>query len=398
MFANKVPFNDFKERRMKCKNEADKRGLSGLMIWSRGGGTFDRYADVDFLANYYQQRCYLPDHMPFWSGRSHCVLLISVEAEPVLIVSSPEYRKDLVTVEDVRYGVDFIGECVKAMKELGMDHGKLGLIGGDVFTFANGQTMVRALPDIEWIPSDDILTPIRMVKSPREIECIKEACRIGTEAVKLIMNNITEGKTESEVIAPAIAKIIAEGAALYFVVTSSGPYCNAAHSIDFPGYDGQRKLERGEIFRVDLILSYQGYLCDFGRSAVVGNTSTIQQKELLDRVKDACEYVVSHIKPGISIRELCSLGDKYLTMNGISLSADQTDPSKIYAAYPPHWGHSLGMTWERPWMIEEENMVLKSNMYLAIEKSLYQPGVGTVFYEHNLIVTEVGNLVLTQTE
>lgn len=77
------------------------------MIWSRGGGTWDRYAGAEYFANHYQQRCYLPDQEPLWSGRSHCVLMIPAVGEPVLIVTTMEFRKDLVAIEDIRYSTDF---------------------------------------------------------------------------------------------------------------------------------------------------------------------------------------------------------------------------------------------------------------------------------------------------
>ncbi|WP_160848625.1 M24 family metallopeptidase [Pontibacillus yanchengensis] len=395
MLQNNVPFHEFHERRSQCVSQASDRGLNGLMVWSRGGGTFDRYADVDYLANHYQQRCYLPDYMPLWSGRSHCVLFIPVEGEPILVVSSPEYSIDLIAVSDVRYSNDFIGECRRAIYDLNMDEGKVGLVGADVLPFAYSQKLFAETPELEVATADDIVQHTRMIKSPREEACINEACRIGTSAVNQIMRNVSEGKTESQIIAPAIETVVEEGAVVYFVITSSGSYINYAQSVDFPGYDHQRKVENGELFRVDLIISYQGYMCDFGRSCVVGHTPSIPQQEMLDMVTDACEHVIQSIQPGLRVKDLCRIGDNYLEERGVSFAVDQTNADVIYAGYPPHWGHGLGMSWERPWLVKEEEMTLEPNMFLAIEKSLYKPGVGTVSYEQNIKVTENGACILT---
>ena len=68
MLTSNINQQEFVDRRNKCKDEAIKLGFKGLMVWSRGGGSFDRYADNSYLANHYQQRCFLPDFMPLWSG------------------------------------------------------------------------------------------------------------------------------------------------------------------------------------------------------------------------------------------------------------------------------------------------------------------------------------------
>ena len=398
MLFENILKDDFIKRQNICKNEIKRRGLTGLMIWSRGGGVFDRYADVDYLANHYQQRCYLPDNLPLWSGRSHSVLFITTDSKPILIVSSPEYKNELIMVDDIRYNTNFYDEIFKVIEELEMNNGKIGIIGSDVMTYHHFNQIDNLISNLEFIESDDILSKVKMIKTPREIKSIKEACRIGTKAIDITMSNVEEGKTESQVIAPALEHVFSEGAALYFTVTSSGPYVNSAHSKDFPGYDNSRLLNKGEIFRIDLIIVYEGYICDFGRSTVVGGDLTNKQKEMLDGVTAACEYVIDKIKPGISVKEICEFGDNYLTENNVIISTDYDDSSKIYSAYPPHWGHGIGMTWERPWLVKDEEIIIKENMYLAIEKSLYCPDVGTVSYEQNILVTEKGSEILTKSK
>ena len=119
---------------------------------------------------------------------------------------------------------------------------------------------------------------------------------------------------------------------------------------------------------------------------------------MIETVTESCEYVISLIKPGVAVSDIVKAGDLYLKNRGISLASEQSDPEEIYAAFPPHWGHGIGMTWERPWFIEEEGMIVQENMYLAVEKCLYKPGIGTVNYEQNLLVTATGCEVITTTQ
>ncbi len=57
-----IPREEYKLRRMRCAEEAKKRGLKGLLVWSKGGGNVDRYANVMYLANYYSPFPHIPDN------------------------------------------------------------------------------------------------------------------------------------------------------------------------------------------------------------------------------------------------------------------------------------------------------------------------------------------------
>lgn len=398
MFANNIPTEDFKTRIAYCQQEAAAKGLSGVMVWSRGGGSFDRYADVDYLANFYQQRCYLPDNPPFWSGRSHCVLVIPATSDPVLLVSSPEYQEQLIAVEDIRFSPNLPKLCCDTLSELGMSDHSIGLIGGDVLPYSLSTQLNEQLPQMKMVPVDFMLSDIRGVKTAREQQSIQEAARIGSKAMDILMSNVSADKTESEVIAPAIEYIISQGAVLYFVVTNSGKEAYAAHSADFPGYDRINKLKNGDLFKVDLIIAFEGYLSDFGRTTVVGCQATVVQREMLELVTAACEHVINQIKPGRLVKDLCNSGDQFLLDHGVGFSSVPTDPEVTYAAYPPHWGHGLGMTWEQPYFTSEEEVAIQAGMCIAIEKSLYRQDVGTVFFEQNMLVTETGIELLTDTK
>ncbi|MFO7729657.1 MAG: Xaa-Pro peptidase family protein [Spirochaetia bacterium] len=399
MFMTNVPHSEFRQRRIQLQNYAHEFGLEGILVCSRGGGTFDRYAGGAYFANHYQQRCYLPDNLPLWSGRSHSLLLIPSSGEPILLVSTREFRRDLVSINDVRYGDDFYELFTHAAQENGMGAGRIGIIGEDVLPLSMYRRMGERLPRLDLISCDHLFERMRTIKTPREIEAIESASRIGSAAVEMIMNGVQPGKTESEVIAPALAYCVEQGAAIYFVVTSSGPYSEAVHSIDFPGYDSIRKLEAGELFKVDLIISYEGYISDFGRTTVVGAAAaegqavtapTPLQQKMIETVTSACEEIISVIRPGIEVSELFRLGNEYLKNHGISLASVQDEVGTIYAAFPPHWGHGLGLTWEQPWIVENQKAVLQKGMYMAVEKALYSPGVGTVTYEQNVLITREG--------
>lgn len=44
---------------------------------SRGGGTFDRFANVFYVSGHYQSYAYLPETPGLFSGSSHAALVVS---------------------------------------------------------------------------------------------------------------------------------------------------------------------------------------------------------------------------------------------------------------------------------------------------------------------------------
>jgi Xaa-Pro dipeptidase len=396
MFMNDVPHEQFHKRRLQLRDAAAKMNLKGVIVCSRGGGTFDRYSGALYFANHYQQRCFLPDNLPHWSGRSHSFLFIPVLGDPVLLVSTTEYRKDLVSIADIRFSNDIYQLLADTAREKGMDSGAVGIIGEDVLPYKTYRLLRERLTLLELVPCDSTFEMMRTIKTDREILSIRKASAIGSEAMRLIMENVAAGKTESEIIAPGIAHVIAKGAALYFVVTSSGLHSDAVHSLDFPGYASDRRLKNGELFKVDLIIAYEGYISDFGRTGVVGGKASPAQRALIETVTAACEEIISRIRPGRAIAQLCRIGDDFLRRHNVSLAEEtQDDPEKMYAAFPPHWGHGIGLSWEEPWLVESDPAIVQEGMYIAVEKALFQPGIGAVTYEQNLLVGAEGAEVLT---
>ena len=89
-------------RRARALTAADELGLTGLLVWSRGGSSYDRYADVYYLANHYMALFHAVDNPPHWASRGHCALVMPLHGEPALLLPADNWRPDEVTVGDVR--------------------------------------------------------------------------------------------------------------------------------------------------------------------------------------------------------------------------------------------------------------------------------------------------------
>jgi Xaa-Pro dipeptidase len=382
---------EYRERRRRFAGCISGAGMDAAVVISRGGGTFDRFANVFYLTGHYQSYSYLPETPGLFTGRSHAALVLSASGEAVLCVSVPEVDTGRLAVDDVRYGDEFAATIAKACRDLGADPGRLAVVGNDVMP-AQMWLRLRDLLGFEVMHDlEDQLTALRRIKSQAERSLVRAAAAAGRRAVTAFLKMLRPGTSEAEAVAAATAVAVADGAGVYFAAVSSGPQSGYYAATPLPGY-GTRRLQDGDLVRIDLGIVLDGYLCDFGRTAVVGTPSGDQDR-LWVTLTGALDRVIDGLSPGMATADLVAVGDEALACAGVGTGA--AGPSGMYASYPAHWGHGLGLGWERPWLVSSELLTLEPGMVLAVERAISLDGVGTVAAEQNLLLTETGAELLT---
>src|SRR3954468_19405507 len=101
----RITAGEFRERQDRARAAAQARGLDGLLVWSRGGHTTDRFYDVHWLAGYTSQFPFIPDG-PGWSARSHAALIVPVDGPTVLVADMPAFRDDLAVADRIEQADD----------------------------------------------------------------------------------------------------------------------------------------------------------------------------------------------------------------------------------------------------------------------------------------------------
>ncbi len=108
-----------------------------------------------------------------------------------------------------------------------------------------------------------------MIKSPRELELIREASDAGNRIIDAIMRAAKPGVTEAEAVAAGYAIAVPECVAVLQTAVASGPASNAFARGGIPAWTN-RVLEEGDLFHLDSFGFRNGYQYDFGRGLVVG--------------------------------------------------------------------------------------------------------------------------------
>jgi Xaa-Pro dipeptidase len=369
-----IPRSEFVARQDRARELAEKHGWAGLAVFGRGGGTYDRHGDLLYLSGHYQAFVHLRDRPPLWSGRSHALLILPVDGDSVLLCSAPELDPD-IAVTDVRMASDFTADAADLLRGLGSG----GVSGLDVVPTSIG----HYLPLDGFAPAEDMLELLRRRKSPREEEVLRRACSIGTEAVDALIDAASPRVTEGEAVAAAARAALAAGAWLYLVALAAGDRASNYTGRPLPGYRPERRFEEGELARLDLILVYEGYYCDFGRSWVVGGPGLNEPADRLIAVlREALESACAAARAGATAGDIVAAGEGAL-LEGYSTS------------YPPHWGHGLGLGWEGPWLLPGSREQLETSYALAIETAITSPDGLVAAAEDNVLIAADGCDILS---
>ena len=228
---------------------------------------------------------------------------------------------------------------------------------------------------------------LRMVKDEYEIECTKEACRVGDLIIQAIEQKVQDGsiKTESDV-ALLIEKMLRENGCekTGFDTLAAGPERSwAIHA--FPGYTNAPWPAEG-LSILDFGVVYNGYTSDTTLTVAKGELTPNQEK-MLNLVKAAADECLLLYKPGLSIKKAAERADEIFQASG---------------KHMPHTlGHGIGLEiheYPRVSSKLDEEVTFKSGMILTLEPGLYEKDSGGVRLENDVLITETGNEVITSSK
>lgn len=355
----------------RLKAGARGRGLAGVVAVARS--FYDRPANVAYLSNHFPP---FPAGM-FWGdarGLGHAALVIPLRGEPVLFYDTAT-RPDLVPFTDLRLARNLAGAIVGALREKHLAAARVGLIGDDLMPAAMYREITQSLPALMLEPADDLLTPIRLIKSPREQELLRAAAAVCDVGLAAAFAAVRDGANEREVCAAGTAAAIAAGADFVrYLRTHSGPY--SAWGIRWP-QAMDRAMRDGEMIALDLIGARWGHQFDVLRSGVVGRRATDAQKHQLETALAATRAVVAAARPGA-------------TPDGLVRAANALIEERGYGRYARAViGHGIGCeTMEPPLLVAGDQTPLQPGMVLCVEPRIDIPEVGGACVEEEVIITD----------
>ncbi len=208
------------------------------------------------------------------------------------------YHQRLVSFDDE---VGMIHSIAHNFDHFGIQSGSVGL----EFSFLT-QSMLAMLthphakPDkVEPRDCTHLLSTLRMVKEPGEIERIRASAQVADAGMMAAVQAVKENATESMLAATAEYAMREAGAEGFWrSYVSSGPRTNLAH-----GLPTRRKLQLGDLVMIDLHPILDGYSADICRTVCLGKPGEAQ-KTAYELYLHAQQSTIAMLKAGVTMQEL----------------------------------------------------------------------------------------------
>lgn len=249
------------------------------------------------------------------------------------------------------------------------------------------------------------------IKTKKEIDYIRESCRIVAETLQLMKANVRVGVTTKELDQIAEDYILSNDAKAAFKGYSQG-----GSSIDYPasicssvneevvhGIPGSRVLKNGDIVSLDVGVYKNGYYGDAALSVAVGEL-TEEKKKLMDVTEKSLYKGIEEAQAGNHVYDISYAVQNYVETNGFSVVRDLC-------------GHGVGKYLHEDPSIPNfgkkgTGAKLKNGMTLAIEPMvnagdyrvltaqdgwtvLTRDGSPSAHFEHTILVSENKAEILT---
>jgi Xaa-Pro aminopeptidase len=217
-----------------------------------------------------------------------------------------------------------------------------------------------------WKPfsAADLFNALRMVKTPEEIQSIRDAIAVALPRFQKAFASLRAGSVEADVSHDFGGENVVQ----------FGPSSALPHRASSP-----RALAQGEAVLIDAWDKPEGYYYDITRSTYFG-TPTDEYRKIWSVVLEAQSAAIEKAAPGVPCFEVDAAARRVIEKAG-------------YGEYFTHrLGHGLGIdVHEPPYMVAHNRTVLEPGMTFTSEPGIYLPGRFGVRIEDDVLVTERGS-------
>ena len=291
----------------------------------------------------------------------HAICIITAEGRLSMVAIDMEATtvKAHAGIDDVRIYREFtddpMDKLAEALRDLHLDKGKLA-IEMEYLSAKDFATLQRLLPDVRWSAGDPIFNKARQVKTPDELLLLRSLSKLTDRAIGETLMHAKTGMSELELAGNLLTALFAGGAESYkLMIIASG------ERSQFPNVGPtDRRLQKGDIIRMEIFGQKSGYLTGVCRTAVVGDPTPEQYKIWSNLIE--CKYLVMDlIKPGVHCEEIYQAFLKKFSALGF-------EPISFVA-------HGIGLhLHEEPYMGRYGDEIVEAGMVGAFEPLVYIPG------------------------
>lgn len=246
------------------------------------------------------------------------------------------------------------------------------------------------------------------IKTPFEIQVMREAGRINAEALYAAVALVEPGVTTIEL--NSAFEAVHKKYDVYSPFKNyPGPYpypasiCTSVNEELVHGIPGDRKLAEGDIISIDCGTVYQGFVGDMSVTVAVGKVSNATE-HLINVTKKALDIAIDQMAPGNTVGDVGHAVQTYVEGEGLHITRTYTGHGvgrKMHEGpQVPNYGKpGRGMPLREGMTIALEPMVLVGTSNTKVTDDEWTvvsvDGSLTAHFEHTVVVTANGPEILT---
>lgn len=307
----------------------------------------------------------------------HAACIFTADGRVVMVAIDMEATtvKAHAGIDDLRIYREFTDDPMDAiagaLHDLGLNSARVG-IELEFLPAKDFATLHKLLPGLQWVAADAVFNKARQIKTASELELLRFLSKLTDKAIGDALRFAKVGMTEMELAGNLLTSLFTGGAESYkLMIIASG------ERSQFPNVGpSERKLQKGDLIRMEIFGQKNGYLAGVCRTAVVGEATAEHYKIWSNLIE--CKYLVMDlIRPGASCPEVYK---KFLA----KFSELGFEPISFVA-------HGIGLhLHEEPYMGRYGNEIIEAGMVGAFEPLVYIPGRFGMQNKDMFCVTETG--------
>ena len=273
--------------------------------------------------------------------------------------------------------VDAAEAAAAHLKKIGVARGRIGIEPGflpvDAWQVLAGSLGADRLGD-----ATGMLEQMRAIKTPAELDLLRQASELITDAMGATMTAAAEGWTKHRIIEELRRQETQRGLHFDYCLLTLGASHNRAGS--------QQAWQPGEVMSMDSGGNYHGYIGDLCRMAVLGEPDP-ELVDLLAGIETVQQAAFARVAPGVPGGDLIAAGEAAL----------KALPS---AGFTDFFAHGMGLiSHEVPFLMTNHPVAyegvdaarnLQEGMVLSVETTMLHPTRGFLKLEDTVAVTATG--------
>ena len=350
-------------------------------------------ANVDGVVITIPENIYYLTELDHWGFFACHLLVVPREGEMILVCRAMES----ITIENQVKNARFFGHAdnedpanyiVSALSELGLLNSRIGMEKNSLFLTARLAESIQAkTPKVKWHDTSDLVSILRMVKSPLEMEYVRKAAKAADAGMLAAIDATHDGASDYEVSAECIRAMILAGSEY----PGFGPFVRPTSRLgeEHTTWRGE-VFQKGEAVFLEIAAAYRKYQAPMGRLVYVGGAPVGAEKSAQLAI-NGMKAINDSIRPG------AKAGDAYAAWHEVARKGGLENYHRHHCGYlvsigfPPSWTGGSMVTALAP----NSELELKVGMTFHTHSWFTNTDCADYFISNTSLLTEDGCEVLT---